>query len=59
MANIQLIGGEKGGVGKSVVARVLAQYMIDKNIPFVGFDTDRVRHRSARDASRGRPARGD
>jgi hypothetical protein len=41
MANIQLIGGEKGGVGKSVVARVLAQYMIDKNIPFVGFDTDR------------------
>jgi hypothetical protein len=40
MANIHLIGGEKGGVGKSVVARVLAQYMIDKNIPFVGFDTD-------------------
>jgi len=25
MANIHLIGGEKGGVGKSVVARVLAQ----------------------------------
>jgi hypothetical protein len=41
MANIHLIGGEKGGVGKSVVARVLAQYMIDKSIPFVGFDTDR------------------
>jgi hypothetical protein len=41
MANIQLIGGEKGGVGKSVVARVLAQYMIDKNIPYLGFDTDR------------------
>ena len=41
MANIHLIGGEKGGVGKSVVARVLAQYMIDKNIPFLGFDTDR------------------
>jgi hypothetical protein len=40
MANIHLIGGEKGGVGKSVVARVLAQYMIDKDIPFVGFDTD-------------------
>lgn len=38
---IHLIGGEKGGVGKSVVARVLAQYLIDKNIPFVGFDTDR------------------
>jgi hypothetical protein len=41
MTNIHLIGGEKGGVGKSVVARVLAQYMIDKSIPFVGFDTDR------------------
>jgi hypothetical protein len=41
MANIHLIGGEKGGVGKSVVARVLAQYMIDKKLPFVGFDTDK------------------
>jgi hypothetical protein len=41
MSNIHLIGGEKGGIGKSVVARVLAQYMIDKNIPFVGFDTDK------------------
>ena len=27
MVNIHLIGGEKGGVGKSVVARLLAQYM--------------------------------
>jgi hypothetical protein len=41
MTNIHLIGGEKGGVGKSVVARVLAQYMIDKKLEFVGFDTDR------------------
>jgi hypothetical protein len=41
MANIHLIGGEKGGVGKSLVARVLAQYMIDRDIPFLGFDTDR------------------
>ena len=41
MTTIHLIGGEKGGVGKSVVARVLAQYMIDKDIPFIGFDTDR------------------
>jgi hypothetical protein len=40
MANIHLIGGEKGGVGKSVVARLLAQYMIDHEIPFIGFDTD-------------------
>jgi hypothetical protein len=41
MANIHLIGGEKGGVGKSVMARLLAQYFIDKEIPFLGFDTDR------------------
>lgn len=41
MTNIHFIGGEKGGVGKSVVARVLAQYLIDNNMPFVGFDTDR------------------
>jgi hypothetical protein len=41
MNKIHLIGGEKGGVGKSVVARVVAQYMIDKQIPFIGFDTDR------------------
>ena len=41
MSTIHLIGGEKGGVGKSVVARVLAQYMIDHELPFIGFDTDR------------------
>ena len=41
MAHIHFIGGEKGGVGKSLIARVLAQYMIDKEIPFLGFDTDR------------------
>ena len=38
---IHLIGGEKGGVGKSVVARLLAQYFIDHSIAFVGFDSDR------------------
>jgi len=41
MSSINFIGGEKGGVGKSVVARVLAQYYIDNNRPFTGFDTDR------------------
>jgi len=41
MSTIHFIGGEKGGVGKSVMARVLAQYMIDSNIAFTGFDTDR------------------
>lgn len=44
MASINFIGGEKGGVGKSVTARVLAQYFIDKEIPFTGFDTDRSHH---------------
>ena len=39
--NIHLIGGEKGGVGKSLMARVIAQYLIDRNVPFLGFDTDR------------------
>jgi hypothetical protein len=41
MPSINFIGGEKGGVGKSVVARVLAQYFIDHSKPFTGFDTDR------------------
>ena len=41
MAQIHFIGGEKGGVGKSLVARVLAQYLIDHDQPFIGFDTDR------------------
>lgn len=41
MSTIHFIGGEKGGVGKSVVARLLAQYMIDHDLPFIGFDTDR------------------
>ena len=40
-SKIHLIGGEKGGVGKSMVARLLAQYFIDHTMPFVGFDTDR------------------
>ncbi len=41
MANIHFIGGEKGGVGKSLVSRLVAQYLIDKELPFLGFDTDR------------------
>lgn len=41
MPSINFIGGEKGGVGKSVVARLLAQYFIDKGMAFTGFDTDR------------------
>jgi len=41
MSELHLIGGEKGGVGKSVVARLLAQYWLDSSKPFIGFDTDR------------------
>jgi hypothetical protein len=41
MSHIHFIGGEKGGVGKSLVARILAQYFIDHERAFLGFDTDR------------------
>ena len=40
-AHVHLVGGEKGGVGKSLVSRLLAQYFIDHDLPFLGFDTDR------------------
>jgi hypothetical protein len=40
MSTIDFIGGEKGGVGKSVVARLVAQRCIDKAIPFVAVDAD-------------------
>jgi len=40
MARIHLVGGEKGGVGKSVLARILAQYCIDKSLPFKAYDGD-------------------
>jgi hypothetical protein len=45
MARIHFIGGEKGGVGKSLTSRLLAQYCIDNQIQFVGFDGD-ASHRS-------------
>lgn len=41
MSNLHFIGGEKGGVGKSLVARILAQYCIDREFPFIGFDSDK------------------
>ena len=40
MTSLHLIGGEKGGVGKSVLSRILTQYHIDKKIPFKTFDGD-------------------
>ncbi|RVU85764.1 mobilization protein [Leucothrix sargassi] len=40
MTRINFVGGEKGGVGKSVLSRVLAQYHIDHSLPFTAFDGD-------------------
>lgn len=41
MGKIHFIGGEKGGVGKSLVSRLLAQHLIDRGLPFTAFDSDR------------------
>lgn len=40
MSTIHFVGGEKGGVGKSVVARLLAQLFIDRGLTFTAFDAD-------------------
>jgi hypothetical protein len=48
VSSLNFIGGEKGGVGKSVTARLLAQYFIDKDRPFTAFDTDRSHNSFAR-----------
>jgi hypothetical protein len=40
MSTIHFIGGEKGGVGKSMVARLLSQYCLDQQLPHIGFDAD-------------------
>jgi hypothetical protein len=40
MSTIHFIGGEKGGVGKSVVARLCAQYCIDRSLAFAAVDAD-------------------
>jgi hypothetical protein len=40
MSTIHFVGGEKGGVGKSVVARLLAQLFIDRELPFAALDGD-------------------
>jgi hypothetical protein len=40
MSKIHFVGGEKGGVGKSVVARLLVQWCIDRHLPFKGVDAD-------------------
>ncbi|MEQ9672582.1 mobilization protein [Coleofasciculus sp. G2-EDA-02] len=38
---IHLVDGEKGGVGKSLLTRVLIQYFLDNKFPFVAVDADR------------------
>jgi len=40
MSSIHFVGGEKGGVGKSVFARLLSQYFLDRQRPHVGLDAD-------------------
>lgn len=40
MSCIHFIGGEKGGVGKSVLARLLSQYFLDKGLNYAGLDAD-------------------
>lgn len=40
MSKVHFIGGEKGGVGKSMTSRLLAQYYIDQQRSFLGFDSD-------------------
>ena len=41
LSRIHFVGGEKGGVGKSMLSRLMAQYLIDTAVPFAAFDSDR------------------
>lgn len=41
VAELILFGGEKGGVGKSMVCKTAIQYHLDRGLNFVCFDTDR------------------
>ncbi|MGA3124310.1 MAG: mobilization protein [Polyangiaceae bacterium] len=49
MSHIHFVGGEKGGVGKSLVARLLCQWFIDRSAPFAAIDAD-VSHATLRRA---------
>ncbi len=40
MSTIHFVGGEKGGVGKSVMARLLVQWCIDRGRPVAAIDAD-------------------
>lgn len=41
MPDLLLLSGEKGGTGKSFVCRCILQYLLDKDIDCIVFDTDR------------------
>ena len=40
MSTIHFVGGEKGGVGKSVLSRLISQYFLDHNQLYAGLDAD-------------------
>ena len=40
MSTIHFVGGEKGGVGKSILARLLSQYFLDRGLFFTALDAD-------------------
>lgn len=40
MSKIHFVGGDKGGVGKSVVARLLVEWCLDRGVAFAAFDAD-------------------
>jgi hypothetical protein len=40
MSKVHFIGGDKGGVGKSVVARLLTQWCLDRQLAFAAVDAD-------------------
>ncbi len=48
MSSIHFIGGEKGGIGKSVVSRLLSQYFLDTAQTYLGLDADQSHSTLAR-----------
>ncbi|MGB1091583.1 MAG: mobilization protein MobD [Oceanobacter sp.] len=48
MSAIHFVGGEKGGVGKSVFSRLLSQYCLDRGLHYAGLDADQSHGTTAR-----------
>jgi len=48
MSSIHFVGGEKGGIGKSVVSRLISQYCLDNNHHYAGMDADQSHSTLAR-----------